>query len=71
MNIILSAIVIGVGSWALCAWMSEEWLRGMAARLMTRAEVLRAMRTAHKESLPYWQKELGFPAEPRVLRLER
>ena len=44
MNLILLLVVIAQACLALCCWLSPEALRWVAARLLTRADVIEAAR---------------------------
>jgi len=76
MNLILAAIVIAEICMAICAWRSPECLRWLAARLLTRADVIDLADAATKRRLQFWSLELGvegegFPRESnRVTELE-
>ena len=59
MNLILLMFVIAEVCLGMCCWLSPEALRWMAARLLTRADVIEAARREHSRRLQHWQLELG------------
>ena len=62
MNLALALIVIAEVCLGICAWRSSEWLRWMAAHLLTRADVIDLSKAATKRRLEYWSVELGWEA---------
>lgn len=59
MNLVLLLVVIAEACLGLCCWVSPEALRGLAARLLTRADVIEAARREQSRRLQFWQLELG------------
>jgi hypothetical protein len=59
MNLALALIVIAEVCLGICAWRSAEYLRWMAAHLLTRADVIDLSKAATKRRLEYWSLELG------------
>lgn len=74
MNLILAAIVIAELCLAICAWRSPVCLRWLAARLLTRADVIDLASAAMKRRLQFWSFELGVEGQGldsnRVAELE-
>lgn len=60
MNVVLLLILIAQICLGVCAWLTPEALRSMAALLLTRADVIEAARAEHSRRLRYWQGELGL-----------
>ncbi len=58
MNLILLLVLIAEACLGLCAWLSPDGLRWIAAHLLTRADVIAAARKEHSRRLEYWQTEL-------------
>ena len=58
MNLLAGLLLLAMGLFAIITWMSGNFLRSLAARLMTRAEALDAMHIAHQEGLPHWRDKL-------------
>lgn len=66
MNLILLLLLMAEVCLGLCCWLSPEALRSMAARLLTRADVIEASRREHSRRLQFWQTELGLDRADRV-----
>jgi hypothetical protein len=58
MNLILLLVLISELCIALCAWLSPEYLRRIAARLLVRADVIEVSREEEKRRTQYWSKQL-------------
>jgi hypothetical protein len=54
MNLILLLVVIAEVCLGLCCWLSPEALRWLAARLLTRADVIEAARREQLRRLQFW-----------------
>ena len=63
MNLILAVMVIAEICLAICAWRSPECLRWLAARLLTRADVINLADAATKRRLQFWSLELGVESQ--------
>lgn len=57
-NVILTAVVIGTGTIAVAGWLTPNFLRMVAVRLLARAEAIEASRTGHSEAMRYWAPRL-------------
>jgi hypothetical protein len=62
MNLAMALVVIAEVCLGICAWRSSEWLRWMAAHLLTRADVIDLSKAATKRRLEFWSLELGVDA---------
>ena len=60
MNLVLLMVLIAQACLGLCAWLSPQLLRGLAAHLLTRADVIDASRVENKRRLRYWNSEFGL-----------
>lgn len=60
MNLVLLLVLVLEVCIAICAWLSPQWLRSVAARLLTRADVLDLVRTEGQRRLQFWTGELGL-----------
>ena len=60
MNIVLLMLLIAQACLGICAWLSPQLLRGLAARLLTRADVIDASRVESERRLRYWNSEFGL-----------
>jgi len=63
MNLVLLMLLIAQACLGICAWLSPQWLRSMAARLLTRADVIDASRVESERRLRFWNGELGLNQE--------
>ena len=63
MNLVLLMILILEACLGICAWVSPEFLRSIASRLLTRADVIEAARAANHQRMHYWQGVLGLNHE--------
>jgi len=57
-NLVLFLVLIAEFSIALCAWLSPDFLRRIAAHLLTRADVIEVSRKEAKRRMQFWSKEL-------------
>ena len=57
-NAILTAVIIAIGTVAAAAWLTPNFLRMVAVRLLARAEAIEAARTGHSDALKYWAPRL-------------
>ena len=60
MNLVLLLVVILEICIGLCAWLSPQWLRAVAAHLLTRADVLDLVENEKRRRMQYWIAELGL-----------
>lgn len=60
MNLILLLVVISEVCIGICAWLSPQWLRAVAAHLLTRADVLDLVRTEEQRRMRFWMSEFGL-----------
>jgi hypothetical protein len=60
MNIVLLMLLIAQVCLGICAWLSPQLLRGLAAHLLTRADVIDASRIESERRLRFWNGELGL-----------
>lgn len=63
MNIVLLMLLIAQVCLGICAWLSPQLLRGVAAHLLTRADVIDAARVESERRLRFWNGELGLNRE--------
>lgn len=66
MNLMLAMIVISEACLGICAWLTPNCLRRVAAFLLTRADVIDAARAEHLRRIQFWRAELGV-ADDRSL----
>jgi hypothetical protein len=59
MNLVLLLVVILEICIGFCGWLSPQWLRAVAARLLTRADMLDLLRTEEQRRMQFWTEELG------------
>jgi hypothetical protein len=59
-NPVLLLILIAQICLAICAWQSPQFLRRVAAHLLTRADVLDVARRESARSMKVWMNELGL-----------
>lgn len=64
LNPVLLLILISEICLGLCAWQSPQFLRRIAARLLTRADVSDLSRKESARRMKLWLNELGVDAEP-------
>jgi hypothetical protein len=60
MNVVLLLVLISEFCIALCAWLSPDFLRRVAAHLLTRADVIEVSREEAKLRMRFWSKELDL-----------
>ncbi|HTR38825.1 MAG TPA: hypothetical protein VMH80_23125 [Bryobacteraceae bacterium] len=63
MNLILCMFVISIACFGICVWLTPALLRKVAAKLLTRADVIDAAKLEHQRRLQFWYTELGVPRE--------
>ncbi|HTA69832.1 MAG TPA: hypothetical protein VK776_16200 [Bryobacteraceae bacterium] len=63
MNLVLLMLLIAQVCLGICAWLSPQLLRGLAAHLLTRADVIDASRVENERRLRYWNSEFGLNRE--------
>ena len=63
MNIVLLMLLIAQACLGICAWLSPRLLRGLAAHLLTRADVIDASRLESERRLRFWNSEFGLNQE--------
>jgi len=63
MNLVLLMLLIAQVCLGICAWLSPQLLRGLAAQLLTRADVIDASRVESERRLRYWNREFGLNQE--------
>lgn len=59
MNLVLLLVLILEVCIGVCAWLSPQWLRSVAAHLLTRADVLDLVRKEEQRRMQFWITELG------------
>ena len=64
MNLLILLLLIAEICLGICAWLSPQLLRSIAAHLLTRADVIDASRRESAHRLRFWNGELGVHAEP-------
>ncbi len=62
MNLILLVVLVSEACIGICAWLSPQWLRSVAAHLLARADVLELTRKEERRRLQFWNAELGLEA---------
>ncbi len=60
MNLILVLVLVFQACIGICAWLSPEWLRWVAARLLTRADLIDIIRKEEQQRMQFWTAELGL-----------
>lgn len=63
MTICASLFILSITALAFI-WMQPQLLRTLAARIMARAESIEAQRSAHADSLRYWNHKLRVDEIP-------
>jgi hypothetical protein len=61
MNLVLLFVLIAEACIGICAWLSPEYLRRLAARFLTRADVIDMVRKETRRRMQFWSVELGVP----------
>jgi hypothetical protein len=69
MNLVLVMIVIVEACLGICAWLTPNCLRQMAAHLLTRADVIEAARAERGRRIRFWRDELGVAYEPLAVEM--
>ena len=65
MNLILLLVLVVEVCIGVAAWLSPQWLRSVAAHLLTRADILDLVRTEERRRLQFWSAEFGLEARSR------
>ena len=60
MNLILLLVLIAEVCFGVCAWLSPQWLRFVAARLLTRADILGLVRKEEQRRMQFWTAQFGL-----------
>ncbi len=60
MNLVLLLLLIAQICLGVCAWLSPQLLRRIAAHLLTRADVIDTARLESRRRLRFWSGELGL-----------
>jgi hypothetical protein len=60
MNLVLLLVLIVEVCIGICAWLSPQWLRAVAAHLLTRADILDMVRKGERQRMQFWITELGL-----------
>ena len=68
MNLMLAMIVISEACLGICAWLTPDCLRRVAAFLLARADVIDAARAEHRRRIQFWRDELGVAREPLTVQ---
>ena len=61
MNVVLLFVLLAEACIGICAWLSPEYLRRLAAHLLTRADVIDMVRKETQRRMHFWTLELGAP----------
>jgi hypothetical protein len=64
MNIVLLMILIAEACLGVCAWLTPNCLRQLAAHLLTRADVVEAAKAESGRRIQFWREELGVVRAP-------
>jgi hypothetical protein len=64
MNIVLLMILIAEACLGVCAWLTPNCLRQLAAHLLTRADVVEAAKAEGGRRIQFWREELGVVRAP-------
>jgi len=60
MNLVLLLVLVAQACLGVCAWLTPQCLRWLAAHLLTRADVLTAARSESERRMSFWRGELGL-----------
>jgi hypothetical protein len=60
MNLVLLMVVVAEACIGVCAWLSPEWLRRVATRLLTRADLIEITRKEEQRRMQFWSAEIGL-----------
>ena len=60
MNLVLLLVVVLEACIGFCAWLSPNWLRHVAARLLTRADVLDFVKREERRRMQFWTAQAGL-----------
>jgi len=60
MNLILLLVLTAEVCLGVCAWLSPQWLRLVAARLLTRADILDLVRKEGQRRMKFWTAQFGL-----------
>jgi hypothetical protein len=60
MNLLLLLLLLAEVCFGMCAWLTPECLRWVAAHLLTRADVIELARREHEGRMQHWRDELGL-----------
>ena len=60
MNLVLLLLVIAQVCLGVCAWLSPDCLRWLAAHVLARANAIDAAREVGERRMQYWSSELGL-----------
>jgi len=60
MNLVLLLVVVLEVCIGVCAWLSPQWLRAVAAHLLARADVLDLVQNEKRRRMQYWTAQLGL-----------
>ncbi|MEO8051123.1 MAG: hypothetical protein ABI833_11975 [Acidobacteriota bacterium] len=63
MNTVLLMILIAEACLGVCAWLTPNCLRHLAAHLLTRADVVEAAKAESCRRIQFWRDELGVAHE--------
>ena len=66
MNLVLLMLLIAQACLGICAWLSPQFLRRLAAHLLTRADVIDASRVESERRLRFWNSEFGLNQERQL-----
>ncbi len=64
MNLVILLVVISEICLGVCAWLSPQCLRWLAAYLLTRADVVEAAKRENERRIRFWRGELGLDGDP-------
>ena len=67
MNLILLLVLIGEVCLGVCAWLSPQWLRFGAARLLTRADILDLVRKEEQRRMRFWTAQFGLDRDSEAV----
>ena len=63
MNIVLLMVLVLEVCIGIAAWLSPQWLRSVAAHLLTRADILDLVRKEEQRRLRFWSAEFGLETD--------
>lgn len=66
MNLILLLVLIAEVCLGVCGWRSPQWLRFVAARLLTRTDILDLVQKEEQRRMQFWTSQFGLDTHSEV-----